>query len=237
MSNISMTCFAASYAVALALEVTRLFFRSGVRGALMLGFAAAGLVAQTLFLVARVSEPNRTIPGWSDWYLLAAWVLAATYLYLTYYHPAFDGYRGRVDWVCRRHNVLNSGLSAETEAAATTTFSTSQFGVDAEGEWSLDYYLDDSARGWRTFRINNECAEPRPRSCLGDALERSRRLEQCTAAGLVDRLSNLQRHLSARSPGPKSRLPYCRQHVVSDFSVGHRTLWVISTRAKQSRHE
>jgi len=87
MSNISMTCFAASYAVALALEVTRLFFRSGVRGALMLGFAAAGLVAQTLFLVARVAEANRTISGWSDWYLLAAWVLAATYLYLTYYHP------------------------------------------------------------------------------------------------------------------------------------------------------
>jgi ABC-type uncharacterized transport system permease subunit len=82
-----MTCFAASYGVALTLEITRLFFRSGVRGALMLGFAAAGLVAQTLFLIARGAEGGRTISGWSDWYLLAAWVLAATYLYLTYYHP------------------------------------------------------------------------------------------------------------------------------------------------------
>ena len=87
MSSISMTCFAASYAVALALEITRLFFRSGVRGALMLGFAAAGLVAQTLFLVARAMEGDRTISGWFDWYLLAAWILTASYLYLTVYHP------------------------------------------------------------------------------------------------------------------------------------------------------
>ena len=34
LSGVGIVCFAASYTVALALEVTRLFFRSGIRGAL-----------------------------------------------------------------------------------------------------------------------------------------------------------------------------------------------------------
>ncbi len=50
VSGISVVCFAASYAVALACEASRLVFRSGVRGAVMVGFAAAGLFAHTLFL-------------------------------------------------------------------------------------------------------------------------------------------------------------------------------------------
>ncbi|HUS40245.1 MAG: cytochrome C assembly protein [Pirellulales bacterium] len=88
MTGISVTCFAASYAVALALEVSRLFFRSGVRGALMLGFAGAGLVAHTIFLGLRfASYESGPVSGWFDWFLLAAWLLTATYIYLTYYHP------------------------------------------------------------------------------------------------------------------------------------------------------
>ena len=51
----------------------------------MIIFAAAGFLAQTLFLVARLTEPNTS--GWLDWYLLAAWILVAAYLYLTFYHP------------------------------------------------------------------------------------------------------------------------------------------------------
>ena len=85
MSNISVVCFAASYAVALALEISRLFFRSGIRGALMIVFGALGFLAQTIFLVSRFTEsPSQ---GWLDWYLLTAWILAAVYLYLTFYHP------------------------------------------------------------------------------------------------------------------------------------------------------
>jgi len=34
LSGIGITCFAASYAVALGLELTRLLFRGGVRGAM-----------------------------------------------------------------------------------------------------------------------------------------------------------------------------------------------------------
>jgi len=88
LSGISILCFAASYATALALEVSRLFFRSSIRGAIMLAFAAAGLIAQTLFLGYRAAAAQSTpLSSEFDWYLVAAWALAATYLYLTLYHP------------------------------------------------------------------------------------------------------------------------------------------------------
>ena len=85
MDNISVFCFAASYSVALLLELSRLFFRSGVRGILLIGFASAGLLAQTLFVVARLSLESAQDS--LDWYLLVAWILAAIYLYLLFYHP------------------------------------------------------------------------------------------------------------------------------------------------------
>ena len=62
IEKISITCFLASYLVALALEISRLFFRSGVRGAVMLGFGIAGLIAHTLFLGHRALE-SATIDG------------------------------------------------------------------------------------------------------------------------------------------------------------------------------
>ncbi len=94
LSRVSVICFAASYGVTLALEVTRLFFRSGIRGALMMGFAAAGLFAHSVFLAYRwlafyESAPAGGSPLSSekDWYLLAAWVLIVFYLFVTAYHP------------------------------------------------------------------------------------------------------------------------------------------------------
>ena len=88
MSGISIICFAASYAVTLALEITRPLFRSGIRGAVMIGFAGAGLFAHTVFLAYRAAESaGSPLSGQQDWYLVAAWVLVVTYLYLTYYHP------------------------------------------------------------------------------------------------------------------------------------------------------
>ncbi len=89
LAGVEIICFAASYAVALALEVSRLLFRSGVRGAVMLGFAAAGLVAHTAFLYYRaVSTAGPPLSSAQDWYLVAAWALVVVYLYLVYYHPA-----------------------------------------------------------------------------------------------------------------------------------------------------
>ena len=84
LSGISIVCFAASYAVALALEVTRLFFRSGMRLVAIIGFAAAGLLAHTSYLIYRAQEGLATrgapLSNWYHWCLIAAWVLAAIYL-------------------------------------------------------------------------------------------------------------------------------------------------------------
>ena len=88
LSGISVVCFVASYAVALACEASRLVFRSGVRGAVMVAFAAAGLLAHTLFLGWRaINEAAVPLSSPYDWYLLAAWLLAAGYLYLTVANP------------------------------------------------------------------------------------------------------------------------------------------------------
>jgi len=94
LSGIQITCFAGSYLVALLLEITRLVFRSGIRGAVMLGFAGAGLFAHTVYLSYRIAEfyqgpPSGGSPLSSEqeWYLIAAWVLVVVYLYLTWYHP------------------------------------------------------------------------------------------------------------------------------------------------------
>ncbi len=94
MSGVSIVCFAASYTVALGLELTRLLFRSGIRGAVMLGFAGAGLLAHTLYLFYRIAECYRSagaaaapLSSKQEWCILAAWLLAIVYLYLTCYHP------------------------------------------------------------------------------------------------------------------------------------------------------
>jgi ABC-type transport system involved in cytochrome c biogenesis permease subunit len=88
VSRISVVCFAASYLVALACEASRLVFRSGVRGAVMVAFASAGVFAHTLFLLWRaVNTPAVPLSSAYDWYLLAAWVLAGGYLWLTASNP------------------------------------------------------------------------------------------------------------------------------------------------------
>ncbi|MGC3971730.1 MAG: cytochrome c biogenesis protein CcsA [Pirellulales bacterium] len=81
LAGISLTCFTASYAVALLLEITRMWFRSGLRGVIMLGFAAAGVFAHTIYLGKRATESIGTpLSSEFDWYLIAAWALAAVYL-------------------------------------------------------------------------------------------------------------------------------------------------------------
>jgi hypothetical protein len=87
LSGISITCFTASYAVALALEVSRLFFRMRVRLVVMIGFAAAGLLAHSLYLGHRAQTGNMPLSSWYDWFLIAAWILAAAYIGLTLSRP------------------------------------------------------------------------------------------------------------------------------------------------------
>lgn len=85
--EIQILCFAASYSLALALEVSRLFLRSGLRGAVMVVFAGAGLAAQTIYLAQRAAHTAVPLSSEFDWYLVAAWLLVVLYLYLMYYHP------------------------------------------------------------------------------------------------------------------------------------------------------
>jgi len=93
LSGISITCFAASYAVTLALEVSRLFFRLPVRWIVMIVFAAAGLLAHTAYLTQLTRQELQTatvtpLASWYDWCLVAAWVLAVLYLMLAVRRPA-----------------------------------------------------------------------------------------------------------------------------------------------------
>lgn len=87
LSGVGIICFASSYAIAWVLELSRLLFRSGVRGAIMLGFAGAGLVAHSAFLYYRaVHATGAPLSSEKDWYLLAAWALVVVYLCLATMH-------------------------------------------------------------------------------------------------------------------------------------------------------
>jgi len=83
LSGIHVFCFFATCAiVVLGLEVSRLFFRMPVRLVVMLGIAAVGFIAQTLYLWQRLP-----LVTWHDWFLGSAWVLVAAYLGLAVSRP------------------------------------------------------------------------------------------------------------------------------------------------------
>ena len=91
--NVHIFCFVACYAVALALEASRMWFRSGIRGMAMLGFVVAGWLAHTAFLYNSAMAHGGEAAGSPlssnrDWLLLAAWVLVMVYFYLACYHPS-----------------------------------------------------------------------------------------------------------------------------------------------------
>ncbi len=93
LSGVTIVCFAASYAVALVLEVLRCVRRLPLRTVLIVGWTAAGLLAHTIFLyeLARsesVAQNGRLVfSSWYDWSLLVAWGVAAAYLGLLIRRP------------------------------------------------------------------------------------------------------------------------------------------------------
>jgi len=92
LSKITITCFAASYAVALGLEVSRLFFRVPIRLMVIALFTAAGLFAHVAFLVLQVQSAMAQNSGvvlssWFDWCLVASLVLAGVYFGSMIRHP------------------------------------------------------------------------------------------------------------------------------------------------------
>lgn len=90
LAGVEIYCFAASYFVALALEVTRPFFRLAVRMPIVIGFAIAGLAAHVLYLSKQAIESQDTLPlsNWYHWCLIAALVLAMIYVYLAISRPS-----------------------------------------------------------------------------------------------------------------------------------------------------
>jgi hypothetical protein len=88
LAGISITCFAASYALAWALELVRVVLRRRTPLVLVLAAGVAGLTAQTLFLWHRATTTAASpLSSWYDWYLVAAWVLALLYFYLALVYP------------------------------------------------------------------------------------------------------------------------------------------------------
>jgi ABC-type transport system involved in cytochrome c biogenesis permease subunit len=81
-SKITVFCFLASYAVALGFEIVQVLWPRRVQRVLALGFAAAGLLAHSLFLALQpVALSSRS---WSMVFL--AWILAIFYLYGSLHH-------------------------------------------------------------------------------------------------------------------------------------------------------
>jgi ABC-type transport system involved in cytochrome c biogenesis permease subunit len=90
LTNVHLSCFVASYAAALLLELARLFLRSPARLLGTLGFAAAGVVAQTIYIGLRTNPaPSQAPPlsSWFDWLLLVAWGVAVVYLVISLRRP------------------------------------------------------------------------------------------------------------------------------------------------------
>jgi len=82
MERVTLFCFAASYAVALGLELWHLYQRRAVHRLLANVFGGAGLLAHTVYLAVQ-----RPPLGWQYGLLLAlAWILAIFYLYGSVHH-------------------------------------------------------------------------------------------------------------------------------------------------------
>ena len=91
-SGVTMVCFAASYGVAWALEISRLLMRVPVRTAIMLGFALAGIVAHGIYLYGLAANEIRiglgVFSSWYDWCVRASAVLAVAYVAMALRRPA-----------------------------------------------------------------------------------------------------------------------------------------------------
>jgi ABC-type uncharacterized transport system permease subunit len=87
-SGINIVCFAASYAVALVLEMLGLWRPLKLGRLAEIAAAGAGLVAHTWYLGVRVAnQPAAPLSSQQEWFLLAAWLLAAVYVAARLYYP------------------------------------------------------------------------------------------------------------------------------------------------------
>lgn len=83
MDRVTLFCFAASYAVALGFDVLHQVRPRPLLRLFVVGFSAAGLVAQTIYLAVQ-----RPPLAWQfGWMLFLAWILAIFYLFRTLHYP------------------------------------------------------------------------------------------------------------------------------------------------------
>jgi ABC-type transport system involved in cytochrome c biogenesis permease subunit len=88
IDGISMTCFGASYAVALALELVQLLRPRMIQRVISLAFGGAGLLAHTLYLAHTFLFNGQGPPLSSPFgsLLFLAWILAVFYFYGSLHH-------------------------------------------------------------------------------------------------------------------------------------------------------
>lgn len=87
-SGINIICFAASYAVALVIEIASLWRPLRLSRYAEIAAVGAGLVAHTWYLGVRVAhQPAAPLSSQQEWFLLAAWLLAAVYFAARIYYP------------------------------------------------------------------------------------------------------------------------------------------------------
>ena len=82
LENVTVFCFLASYAVALLIELSQFVRQSRVARWTTLGFAFAGLLAQTIYLIVRsqIRELPPLLGSTHDWFLVLAWLAVVFYL-------------------------------------------------------------------------------------------------------------------------------------------------------------
>lgn len=85
MPNVNVVCFLASYAVAFGFDAWRVRARTAWGRFLSLGFGAAGLLAQTLYLLLRSSQTHQPplLSSAHDWLLVLAWLAVLTHLFVS----------------------------------------------------------------------------------------------------------------------------------------------------------
>lgn len=85
MWKTSVVCYLASYGCAFLCELSQLKWRSAFSRVIALLFTAAGLVAQTLYLLQRSSQTDLPplLGSPKDWLLVLAWVVVLVYLFVS----------------------------------------------------------------------------------------------------------------------------------------------------------
>ncbi len=85
MPNVNLFCFLASYLVAFGLDMIRLRAKSAWNRWIALLFGAAGLLAQTLYLLLRSSQTQQPplLSSAHDWLLVLAWLAVLIHLFVS----------------------------------------------------------------------------------------------------------------------------------------------------------